>query len=103
MPALERKQFDHICNMLKAHGIPVTKENIVRYLKQNKNQFNKLIDNVKRNQEIFDLNLAAYMADVKFRFKLFGYWIVFYKWGVNRPFMEIIKSGDKNGIDKNEC
>lgn len=89
MDILDKKQYKHICDMLKAQGRPLTKESIATYLRQNKHQLKKLALNVERKRQNWELKQYAYLQNILFRFKIFNRWFVVYKWGMKGKFFSI--------------
>lgn len=85
MPKMSREQFDHICEVLKKKKIPLTQENIVKYMLKHSKQKSKFFKPIykeieeKANQE--REKWAYYLSTIKFRIKLFGYHFIFHKKG----------------------
>ncbi len=96
MPALSKKQYKCVCDMLVSHGIPVNADNVIRYIKQNPRQLRKLAKNVIQNQRGYDAVHLSYLRDIFFKFELFGYTYVIYKRGTGRGMFDRIPIKDKN-------
>lgn len=94
---MSREQFEHICSVLKKKKIPVTAENITKYMLETGNQRSKFYKKVfseeeeKANQE--REKWSYYLSTIKFRIRLFGYHLIFHKKGFKGRFgrFDIIK------------
>ena len=97
---MARDQFDHIVAVLKKKGLQPTTENIAAYMLSKSKQRSKFIKRIAIVEEEKVAKalekLHIYVKTIRFKIRLFNYYLVVYKKGSEKTFEFVKVWKDKN-------